>query len=54
MKISTKRTQDRQPRARRSRIIGAAEKLGEWIVRGAASGAAREILRYPLELWDQT
>ncbi|MCX5193193.1 hypothetical protein OOK31_04685 [Streptomyces sp. NBC_00249] len=50
MKITTKRGQDRRPQARGRRIVLAARKLGEWIVQGASSGAAREILRYALDL----
>ncbi|MFI1331007.1 hypothetical protein ACH4U7_12880 [Streptomyces sp. NPDC020845] len=53
MKITTKRMQDQQPRARGRRIAGAAKKLGEWIVQGASSGAVREILRYALDALDQ-
>ncbi|GGS81067.1 hypothetical protein GCM10010222_22950 [Streptomyces tanashiensis] len=53
MKITTKQAQDRRTQARGRWIALAAKKLGEWIVQGASSGAAREILRYTLDLWLQ-
>ncbi|WP_406486019.1 hypothetical protein [Streptomyces phaeochromogenes] len=53
MNITTQQAQGQQPEGRRVGIARAAKKLGKWIVQEAASGAAREVLRYALGLWEQ-
>jgi hypothetical protein len=53
MNITTQQAQSTQPEGRMGGIARAAKKLGKRIVQEITSGAAREVLRYALGLWEQ-
>lgn len=51
MTDSTRQAREQQPQAAGRGIVRVVEKLAKWVVQGAASGVAREVMRYALDLW---